>query len=384
MTKKVIYISFVRLSDKTSRERYVDYLLAKGVRVEFWDVVALVREEYEEAAAKTTDYLHTFRTYREVEEMLRIPENKDAHYVMLVSYAGFTVRLFRLMSKYKCKMLYITSGSVPNKPMNRWRRLLLGYSNPRQLAAHFYYRVKAIIYRKLKLVKQFDIVFAAGQTLLANSSYATKVVPINCADYDQYRKIKLENAAPIVEGHYAVFLDIYLPYHSDLKVAGWPTVRSNEYYASLSRFFDLLEAKYKIKVVIAAHPRADYRVSNPYNEREIYHGQTPMLVKGADFVISHSSMSQSQAILNHKPLVFIYTNEMLSAYKHTLMNEIFDAAEYLDAAIYNVDEITNSSQITIKEVNPICYENYKYSFLTTRESEHMTTAEIFWHAIETS
>lgn len=382
MTRKVIYISFVRLTDKTSRDWYVDYLIGKGVTVEYWDVVALVRDGYDEAAAKTTNYLHTIRTYCELEERLRLPENKNAYFVMEVSYAGFTVKLFRLLSKYDCSMLNIAWGSVPVRGVNRWRRLWFGFSNPQRLALHFYYREKAIIYRKLKLIKPFDIVFAAGQVMLAANQYASKVVPINSADYDQYQKIKFENAMPLVAGSYAVFLDVYLPYHADAKVMGWSTVRPDEYYASLNQFFDLLEAKYKINVVISAHPRADYRVFNPFNGRQIFQGRTPDLVKDSDFVISHSSLSQSYAIFNLKPIVFIYTNEMLLVYERTAyIYEIYDAAEYLDAAIYNIDEITQGEQIVVKDVNLARYEDFKYSFLVSHESESTTTQEIFWREI---
>lgn len=382
MTRKVIYVSFVRLTDKTSRDYYVDYLIGKGMTVEYWDVVALVRDGYDEAAAKTADYLHTIRTYGELEEGLRLPENKNAYFVMEVSYAGFTVRLFRLLSKYDCRMLYIAWGALPVRGINRWRRLWFGFSNPLRLVLHFYYREKAIVYRKLKLIKPFDIVFAAGQVMLEANQYASRVVPINSADYDQYQKIKNENVAPIVAGPYAVFLDVYLPYHADAKVLGWSTVKPDEYYASLNLFFDRLEAEYKIQIVVSSHPRADYRVSNPFNGRQIFHGQTPDLVKDADFVISHSSMSQSYAIFNFKPIVFVYTNDMLAVYERTAyMDEIYDTAEYLDAAIYNIDEITQGEQIVVKDVNRACYEDFKYSFLVSRESEDTTTQEIFWREI---
>ena len=385
MMGKVIYISCLRLSNKTSQDFYVDYLISRGITVEYWDVVALVRDDYDEAAAKTTNYLRTFRTYAEVEEMLRLPENKNAYYVMMVFYVGFTARLFRLLSKYDCRMLSITWGAFPNKHtnklINRWWRLLSGFSNPLRLATQLYYREKAIIYRKLKLVKPFDIVFAAGEVILANSPYASKVVPINCPDYDQYGKVKLENAAPIVEGRYAIFLDVYLPYHADAKVVGWSTVKPNEYYASLTRFFEQMETKYNIKVVIAAHPRADYRTSNPFNGREIYHGKTPELVKDADFVISHHSFSALYAVLNHKPIVFIYTSEMEALYKYTAVSYIRDFAGHLDAAIYNIDKITLGDQIVIGEVNPRCYDDYKYGFLTTHESEHALTQDILWREI---
>lgn len=291
MTAKVIYISSSRLTDKTSRDWYADYLIGKGVEVEYWDVVALVRDDYDEAAAKTTNYLRIFQTYSEVEEMLCIPENRNAYYVILVTYTGFTVRLFRLLTNYDCRMIFMAWGAVPTKRFNMWRKALSGLSNPLWLAKKVFFKAKAIAYRQLKLIKPFDIVFVAGQVLMAGSHYATKVIPMNAADYDQYKKVALENAAPIVEGRYAVFLDVYLPYHSDVKIAGWPTIKPNEYYASLNQFFKLLEAKYKVNVVIASHPRADYRVSNPFHGRKIYHGRAPELVKDADFVISHSSTS---------------------------------------------------------------------------------------------
>lgn len=384
MTRKVIYISPSRLTDKTSRDWYIDFLIGKGVAVEYWDVVALIRDDYAEAAAKTTGYLRIFKTYSEVEAMLDLPENKNAYYVMLVSYAGFTVKLFRLLSKHDCKMLFMAWGATPTGRFNKWRIALSGFSSPLRLAKKTFFKAKAIACKKLKLIKPFDIVFAAGQVLLTGNHYAYKVIPMNAADYDQYQKINSGNLAPIVSGRYAVFLDIYLPYHADAKVVGWSSVKPDAYYASLNQFFALLEKKYNIEIVIAAHPRADYRTLNPFNGRRIFHGRTPELVKDADFVISHSSTSQSYAILNQKPIVFIYTNEMLSVYRYTYMNEIYDAARHLNAAIYNIDEISNSEQITIKAADPECYESYKYNYLTSPESEHVLTQEIFWHAIEMS
>ena len=45
MKRKIIYVSFVRLTDKVMRDWYIDYLLGKGAVVEFWDVVSLLRKE---------------------------------------------------------------------------------------------------------------------------------------------------------------------------------------------------------------------------------------------------------------------------------------------------------------------------------------------------
>jgi hypothetical protein len=379
MSRKVIYVSYMHLSDKVSRDWYIDYLIEKGVIVEFWDVVPLLREEYEDPGIKTTAYVRNFRTYSELEASLLLPENRNAYYLMLVYYEGRSAEFYKLLSKYDCKMLFISWGSFPIKSTQKWRTVLSGFSNPLHLAEKMYFRLKAIAYKKLKLVKPYEIVFAAGQMLMASKHYATEVIPINLVDYDRYRIIK-SNGDGLVSGRYAVFLDINLAYQSDLKIMGWPSVNPSNYYASLNRFFELVELKYGIKVVIAAHPRAS-KSADLFNGREVFHGRTPELVKEAEFVIAHYSTSLSYVVLNSKPIMFIYTKEIEKLYKYTVMSFIRDFAEYFEAAIFNIDEITKVDLIYIRDVNTSCYENYKYSFLTTHESENTFTQDIIWHEV---
>lgn len=380
MIKKVIYISFVRLSDKTARDWHIDYLISKGVDVEYWDVVALVLDGHEETATKTAQYLRVLHTYSELETLLRRSENRDANYVTIVSYGGFSIKLYRTLTKYGCRLICIMWGAVPVNPLNRWVRLIGILSSPLQVMRHLYYRQKALMYRKFKLVKPFDIIFAGGQVMIENSGFSRRMIPINSGDYEQFRQVSLSNPPPLVRGRYAVFLDVYLTHHADNQLCGWSKIAPGAYFSALNRFFGLLEAKHGVEVVIAAHPRAHYESVNPFNGRKIFQYQTPHLVKDSTFVISHSSLSQSQAILNRKPIIFVYTNEMSLVYKHTYVNEIYDAADYLNAALYNIDEITTADQIVLKEVDSVRYEDYKYSFLVSRESEHKVTQEIFLEA----
>ena len=72
---------------------------------------------------------------------------------------------------------------------------------------------------------------------------------------------------------------------------------------------------------------------------------------------------------------------MMSIYKNTFMREIKSSANYLNASIYNVDEITDGNQVIIKSPNQELYESYKYSYLTSQETENKVSAEIFWSEI---
>jgi hypothetical protein len=379
MTRTVIYVSMARLTDKITRDWYIDYLLEKGVPVEYWDVVALLREEHSERGAENPSYLHVLRSYDELETRLREAENRDVLYVMLISYIGQFTRIFRIFSKYDCRMLFIAWGAMPRAPMLAWRRIGSVLANPRWYAREIFYSGKARLLRRLKLVKPYEIVFAAGEALTACDHYAAKVVPINLCDYDNYIKVR-GTRSRLVEGRYAVFLDINLPYHSDLVLCGYPLIDPGTYYKSLNRLFSLLEQEHGVTVVIAAHPRADYDAAT-FDGRQIHRLVTAELVKDADLVVCHTSTALSYAVLNAKPVVFVYTNEMADAYRHTLLRQMRCHADYLGCPIVNGDQITRGAQIVPANVDLQRYARYKYSFLTTPESEQTATQDVFLREI---
>jgi hypothetical protein len=380
MKRKVIYVSIGRLTDKMVQDCYIDHLIGNGVNVEYWDAVSLLREEHAERHAITPAYLRVLRTFRELEGLLQQPENRDALYVILITYTGRFARLFRMLSKHRCRMLTFAWGTLPHDPMLKSRKIIAWLSTPTQCAREIINRVKADALRRFRLVQPFDVAFAAGEEAKAGSKFAARVVPINYFDYDEYLKAQAFADRKPVVGRYAVFLDINLPYHSDHATASYRRVDSAGYFRSLNRFFDLLERQHALKVVIAAHPKADYN-SSIFAGRPTCRLMTATLVRDAVMVLSHSSTSMSYAVLNAKPLMFIYTSEMVSAFERWIVRDIRLFAEYLDAPIYNVDLIDDARQIVVPQVNAACYERYKYNFLISREAEGVATRDIFWREI---
>ncbi|MFA7254803.1 MAG: hypothetical protein WC133_01725 [Candidatus Omnitrophota bacterium] len=358
----------------------MDYLRANGVTVEYWDVVDLLFGGFEEANSIAADYVFTPRTYGQLERMLALPENRQAIYVIMIYYEGRFVRLFRLLSKYHCRTYFIAWAQFPIKRVTKCREILHGLMiNPLRFGAKVINKVKGMACKKLKLVKPFDIVFAAGDAAAKMYPDAGRIVPINFVDYDHCVRTRSESRR-VVKGSYAVFLDIYLPYHSDHKAVGWPSIDPHSYFFSLNRFFKILEQKYGVKIVIAAHPTADYE-GETFEGREIYSGLTAELVKDADFVISHHSASLGYAVLNSKPLLFIYTDEMNRLYKKTIVSWMRDYADYLGVSICNIDRLNQGDPVTLGSINLECYNRYKYNFLTTTQSEHTCTQDIFWREL---
>ena len=381
MKRKLIYVSFIRLTDKVSNDWYIEYAIEKGAVVEYWDIVSLVREDHDEKAVLNVGYLRYIETYQEFEALVRQPVNQDAVYVMLISYSGRFSKPFRILSKYNCKMAFVSWGAMPTTaPEPRLRRIIYRlFTNPFNFAKNAVDLISGLAYRKLNAVKRFDIVFAAGSALTSTEMYAKRVVSLNLCDFDHYSRVKLIDAKTI-KGKYAVFLDVNLPYQSDLAICGLPAVNATNYFKSLNRFFDLLEVTYDIKVVIASHPKASYTGSE-FNQRETCRLMTAELVKDAEFVITHTSTALSYAILSCKTTLFIYTDEMLSIYKKTVIRQIESLAMYLNAAVYNIDQVTAGSQVNILQPNQERYDAYKYSYITSHESEKTPSAEIFWHEV---
>ena len=58
------------------------------------------------------------------------------------------------------------------------------------------------------------------------------------------------------------------------------------YYRNLEFFFKKFEEKYNLEIIVAAHPRSDYKTNNLLaKERKFFINQTPELVKNSKIVL---------------------------------------------------------------------------------------------------
>lgn len=373
--KKVVYLSFFPITKKTARDWYFDYLSERKVPVEYWRVAhpkaraLAVDESYSPVVREVPDY-------GRLEEMLRA-ESRDTSYIVLVPVDGEAVLLLRALSRNECRTYFVQWGQMPvnGAAAPSWLSRVLFRALAHPLA--FFADVRLRLMQKAGLIKPFYALFKAGS--VPAWVKCGKVVPVSLCDHEIY-KSTLAFKEPLVEGPYCVFLDVYLPFHEDLEWVGLRRIAPAPYFGALNRFFALVEKKYGVKVVIAAHPTARYD-EKVFQGRTILKGATPRLVKDSSFVISHHSTSVSYAVLNKKPLVFIYTDDMKRVYGKSTMNYINSAAEYLNASLYNIDEISGEDQAEVKPVDGTRYDAYKYEFITSKEIENTPSREIFFREV---
>lgn len=157
-----------------------------------------------------------------------------------------------------------------------------------------------------------------GRTRLPRSA----VTWVNSFDYDAYLAYLAARGgeAPEVEP-IAVFLDEDASGHPDFGLLADSAMQmsAEEYSASLRRLFDAVERKTGLRVVVAAHPRADY-ATRPgfFGERDVVSGATVDLVARSSMVIAHASTAVSFAAISDKPLIMVKTASMMSGYDATV------------------------------------------------------------------
>ena len=380
MNKKVIYVSWAKLTDKYARDYFIDHLIANGVEVEFWDVVAYMREPHNEIGELDVDYLRVLQSYGEFENLVKLNENNDTVYVLMINLCWEVRSVYQLLSKYRCKTAFLSWGAMPaaTEPILQRAATKL-IKEPSRFFNILVKKFFLLSYLQLGLIKPFDVVFTAGSLLGEEDLPSKKKIKFNSFDYAHYlHALEIDNSFSCEK--YAVFLDLNMPYHSDLAREGLKTVNPHDYYQSLNRFFSLLEKQSDVKVIIAAHPKTNTSTS-AFGDRRVYRLKTAEIVKEAEFVITHHSTSLSYAVLNIKPCIFIYTNEMKKLYSNSRIREIKSFADYLDAPVYNIDKLNSTDRVVIKQPNRLRYNDYKYSFVTSKETETEKSEDIFLQEI---
>lgn len=133
-------------------------------------------------------------------------------------------------------------------------------------------------------------------------------VMITHSDYGKYLKIKQKEKLYTEE--YIVFIDEYECGHSDFEKMGLPYAiqDSVKYYKELNDFFDYVEKIYRIPIVIAAHPKAEYE-SGTFGKRKIEYFKTADLIRDAKLVLYMYGTSLSYILLFKKNFLHVYTSQ---------------------------------------------------------------------------
>lgn len=366
---KIVFVSHDPLTHSIQQNFFLDQYIADGVSIEYWCVRKVVNygtREQQLANEIVTDYYREVATFAELSDLVK-GQPASTFFCLELWFNWKTLRIFRL---FREKRQYIFSMewyvNVPRLPASQRLRSDLKALNFGKLARAVLNKIDQRIFSlatRLQRVNKPDLVFSPG--LKSHDMFPDReVVTLHHHGYTIYRHSHLQQAPPLVKGKYAVFLDNMLPHHPDFARINGRSLEYDSYFRRLRGLFDHIEQTTGMQVVIAAHPKSDYK--DEFNGRPVIKYKTNELVKDSALVMAHQSNSIYFAVLNNKPLLLVYSDEFLNpAIKSPLLKDIYYSIliyqHQLGTGSVNMDDLED---LRLKEVDNTLYQTFIRNYIT--------------------
>ena len=371
MIDKFIIISEAPLTNKIFRDWFVGDLIDLFKKnFEFWTVNKNFYKN-KDPFKINKNYVKYIKNFDQYKNKIKENENEKVIFLFLLPLTKDYAKYLKIIKIKKSYFIYLYWGSMPYENMSLYTRILS--------KIYLFSKGKRFSFIKSKneYHKLFDLIFYAGVSLKEKSNYmAKKIKPISLIDHDHYKKYKHSKTENI-----AVFLDQALTGHSDFGDLDGEKNKSHfKYYKSLEKFFLKVEQKYNIKIVIALHPK-NYLSKKYFFKRKVYINKTPQIVSKSKFVLCHTSLSISHAILNYKPIIFL-DSKLVSDYSdfgedRLVINTL---KESLDSDKFFVDREYDDIDLNLKP-NIRAYNNYIHRFIKSKSTPNISARRIFLNEI---
>ena len=355
--QKVIYFVDYPLGTRDANRFGLAELLGAGLQVEVWDLSHFFLPAAKELGIEAPSWvdLTVCSNITHFHNMCRSLTSKDV--VICIgglhpTQASGGRKILRLLFATPARLTSISLGQNPTpifpyipgswfgsvvtrafslltRP-RRWKRIL------RHLDSTMFAATVAIR-RRMRLggpIRPLDHIWA-GTMVSGKASFlvasTTTVTYIHTLDYDLVLALRASGSQTTTG---LVFIDSMGPLHPDYLVHGSDSGISIKAYSEIvCRALDEIEKRLGTQVVIAAHPRANLGVMEPwYGGRTIVYGQTVGLVAGATVVIvAEGSTAIGLAALFQRPLTLLassksdsYIQGMNRAYAQALNIPLID------------------------------------------------------------
>lgn len=368
--RKIVIIDHEPYTTRRKELFLVSEFIELGYSVEVWDVSEYVFGiKY---SSESIEYVKKIQNYNQLAELFEVQDcNNTVFWVECINNWD-TRKIYNALSKYNCKTLRVdlfANSVLKESLVRKFTRLFSSsfYTIVESKAYSFLY----LLYRKVNNIKGYDC-------YLSSSALAHRTGKINHPDYEKFLATLKE--PPVINGDYFVFIDTYFPFHPDLisfyKCKNLPD--GTRYHNSLRNYFDYIESKFKIPVVIAAHPKAKYN-GNEFGTRKIIYGHTDNLVINSKCVIQHASNSISYVILRNIPVTFITTKDYESV--NHLSSRLKLLASLLGHSVYNID-LVKYDEIKFTSSSDDIVTDYIYTYLTSIETKDKYNFDIIRQTID--
>jgi hypothetical protein len=166
---------------------------------------------------------------------------------------------------------------------------------------------------------------------------------------------------------YILFIDDCLAMSFDFVLgAHKPIVEPGEYFPVLKQFFSRLESRFKMPVVVAAHPNGkEFRGYKEYfGERTVLFDATAELSLGCHFAMTHYSSAITYPVLLRKPILLLNSRQLKKKPQGIAINYIAGLLQCPQVAIDEDLDNRELARFDVSSVNESCYKAYQEKYIT--------------------
>ncbi len=360
----------------------IEILEQNDFKVEVWDITPItlpvLHNSYSPPDPFDYNGLTLFRKKNELYNKISVLKNSD-FVINLITYNFISLWIYRALSKSGSDYAVFMANPIPDMYSEKLK-IIIYYRKfkkmfkvpPKNSLNHIFQRLPFYLFG----VKSAKIILAGGEKCLKYhypTDANTEVLWAHTLDYDLYLK---ERDNPSIERPIAVFIDEYLPFHPDCIVAGIKSyIAPERYYFLLNNLFKLIEDQLGLEVVIAAHPRSNYKNHPDYFEgRKCIRGQSIELIRESKLILAHYSTALNLVNLFYKPVIFMTSSELNRGFQGP---SIIKMAKYFGKKPIFIDKNENINWKFELTVGKNHYDNYRRDYIKTKHSEDIP----FWQIV---
>ncbi len=369
MKAKLIIVSQAPLTPQIRRNTYVEEYIRMGYDTQFWDLSQIIHPGIKICDEEYNNFLSYIHDLSELEDMIVQSNYTNSIFIFDFDPAWKTHNIFKLFYKYNCYCIRI--DMYANTSLKRHKNTSIALKIRKVFSSTglnvLKWKFKTLSY---KLYSSYFCPFHFKK-ILSSSRFSVRTDYINHPDYDLYKRNEEKTD---IKTPYILFVDTYFGCHPYLKY--YHNIKSkinvDAYYKSLNSYFDFIEDKYSMPVIIAAHPKAQYDI-NVFGNRQIIKYQTMPLIKQAEYVVAQVCNTFSWIVLADKPVALIATDEYMKLYN--LKRGIQLLSETLNIKIHNIDKC-RYDDVCFEKINNKDRLSYIYGYLTCKETENKFNRDI--------
>lgn len=364
----------------------IDILKRKNFQIEVWDFTPFLRSSlYQQHKVKKIEDFEECKLFYSRKIALRAIRSLDQEsaIISVLNFNLFSRAIYLALSKRNLFYGLLSTNSIP--PRFSEEKPIKKISNKFKQTITLQRMLNAI-FRRIPLgllrMRPANFIIAGGAKSLGNAAnkYPQLITPsthkvwAHTMDYDIY--LQSQEGEPVNDENIAVFVDQFIPFHPDIRLKSEALdLDVDHYYQALSNFFSRIERELGLKVVIAAHPRANYEnLPDYFNGREIIHGKTAQLVKSSKIVLLQFSTAINFAVFYNKPILFVSSKTVEKTYLHDSIRSMATLFSKKPIIIDALQEVSLEKELIVDQD---VYNNYREVYIKRKG----TPEKLLWEIV---